>query len=283
MKTQKTWFITGAARGFGFDITEAILNTGDNVVATVRSKPEELAAKLGNNSNLHVVTLDTTNEKQAVEATASGIAKFGKIDVLVNNAGYGLLSAAEEATSKEVFENFNVNVFGVLNVIRAVLPHMREKRSGHIINISSIGGLRASVGWGVYGATKFAIEGITESLAAELAPLGIHATVVAPGFFRTNFLDQSSLTRTKNVINDYSETVGKMREFATSANNHQPGDPKKLAAAFLKLAASDTPPVHLPLGKDTLDRFRAKTKDFENDINTWYDTITGTNHDNIEQ
>lgn len=160
---------------------------------------------------------------------------------------------------------------------------MREKRSGHVINISSIGGLRASVGWGVYGATKFAIEGITESLALELAPLGIHATVVAPGFFRTNFLDQSSLTRTDNVIDNYSETVGKMREFASAANNRQPGDPKKLAAAFLKLAASDSPPVHLPLGKDTIERFWLKTKDFENDINNWYDTVIGTNHDDTEE
>ena len=282
MKTQKTWFITGAGRGFGMDITEAVLNSGDNVVATVRSKPEALAEKFGNNANLHIVVLDTTNEIQAVEAAASGIAKFGKIDVLVNNAGYGLLSAVEEATSKEVFNNFNVNVFGVLNVTRAILPYMRKNLSGHLINISSIGGLRASFGWGVYGASKFAIEGITESLAAELAPLGIHATVVAPGFFRTDFLDQSSLIRSENVIDDYSETVGKMREFATATNKKQPGDPKKLAAAFLKLAASSNPPVHLPLGTDTLERFRAKTKDFENDIANWYDTVVSTDYDEKE-
>jgi NAD(P)-dependent dehydrogenase (short-subunit alcohol dehydrogenase family) len=279
MKTKKTWFITGAGRGFGFDITKAVLNSGDNVVATVRNNPETLELNLGNHPNLHVVVLDITNEIQAKKAAVSGIAKFGKIDVLVNNAGYGLLSAVEEATSQEVFDNFNVNVFGVLNVTRAILPFMREKRSGHIINISSIGGLKASTGWGVYGATKFAIEGLTESLAQELAPLGIYATVVAPGFFRTNFLDQSSLIRTENVINDYSETVGEMRKFATSANRNQPGDPKKLAAAFLKLASSNKPPIHLPLGTDTLERFRNKTKDFEQDIANWYDTIVGTDHD----
>ncbi len=283
MKTQKTWFITGASRGFGLNITEAVLNSGDNVVATVRSKPEDLAAKLGNNPNLLVVVLDTTNEEQAIAAAAAGIAKFGKIDVLVNNAGYGLLSAVEEATSKEVFNNFNVNVFGVLNTTRAILPYMREKRSGHIINISSIGGLSAYFGWGVYGATKFAIEGITEGLAMELAPLGIHATVVAPGFFRTNFLDQSSLIRSENIIEDYNETVGEMRKFATTANKKQPGDPTKLAAAFLKLAASEKPPVHLPLGSDTLERFRFKTKNFEDDITNWYDTIVGTDHDDTKK
>jgi NAD(P)-dependent dehydrogenase (short-subunit alcohol dehydrogenase family) len=282
MKTQKTWFITGAGRGFGLNITEAVLNSGDNVVATVRNNPEDLAVKFGNNPNLLVVVLDTTNEEQAIAAAASGIAKFGKIDVLVNNAGYGLLSAVEEATSKEVFNNFNVNVFGVLNTTRAILPYMREKRSGHIINISSIGGLSAYFGWGVYGATKFAIEGITEGLAMELAPLGIHATVVAPGFFRTNFLDQSSLVRSENIIEDYNETVGEMRKFATTANKKQPGDPIKLAAAFLKLAASEKPPVHLPLGSDTLERFRFKTKNFEEDITNWYDTIVGTDHDDTK-
>lgn len=279
MKTQKTWFITGASRGLGLNVTEAVLKTGDNVVATVRKNPEELAAKLGNNPNLHVVTMDTTNEEQTIAAAASAIAKFGKIDVLVNNAGYGLLSAVEEATAKEVFDNFNVNVFGVLNTTRAILPYMRERRLGHIINISSVGGLSAYFGWGVYGSTKFAIEGITEALALELAPLGIHATVVAPGFFRTNFLDESSLTRTENVIDDYSETVGEMRKFATIANNNQPGDPKKLAAAFIKLADSENPPVHLPLGSDSLERFRTKTKDFEQDIANWHDTIIGTDHD----
>lgn len=279
MKTQKTWFITGASRGLGLNVTEAVLKTGDNVVATVRKNPEELTIKFGNNPNLHVVTMDTTSEEQTKTAVASAIAKYGKIDVLVNNAGYGLLSAVEEATAKEVFDNFNVNVFGVLNTTRAVLPYMRERRLGHIINISSVGGLSAYFGWGVYGSTKFAIEGITEALALELAPLGIHATVVAPGFFRTNFLDESSLTRTENVIDDYSETVGEMRKFATIANNNQPGDPKKLAAAFIKLAASENPPVHLPLGSDSLERFRAKTKDFEQDIANWHDTIIGTDHD----
>ena len=281
MKTQKTWFITGASRGFGLNITKAVLASGDKVVATVRNKPEELAAQFHNNENLYVVTLDITNEEQAKQAAAQAIDHFGGIDVLVNNAGYGLLAAVEEATAREVKQNYEVNVFGTLNVIRAILPYMRQQRSGHVINISSVGGLSAYYGWGLYGSTKFAIEGITEGMALELAPLGIHATVVAPGFFRTNFLDESSLISTANVIDDYDETVGAMRKFAAEANYKQPGDPEKLAQAFVKLAASENPPVHLPLGNDTLQRFRDKTAAFEKDITNWYDTVTGTDHDDV--
>lgn len=283
MKTQKTWFITGASRGFGLDITKAVLASGDKVVATVRSKPEQLAAEFKNDRNLLVVTMDVTGQPQVVAAVQQAINHFGRIDVLVNNAGYGLLAAVEEASDEEAKRNYEVNVFGTLNVIRAVLPFMRKERSGHIINISSVGGLSSYYGWGIYGSTKFAIEGITEALALELAPLGIHATVVAPGFFRTNFLDASSLIRSEQVIADYAETVGSMRHVATQLNYKQPGDPEKLAQAFVKLGASENPPVHLPLGTDTLKRFREKTAAFERDIEAWHDTVTGTDHDDVGQ
>jgi NAD(P)-dependent dehydrogenase (short-subunit alcohol dehydrogenase family) len=281
MKTQKTWFITGASRGFGLDITKAVLASGDQVVATVRGKADELSAQFNNNSNLYVVTMDVTNQEQVNAAAQQAIDHFGRIDVLVNNAGYGLLSGIEEATDQEVKRNYEVNVFGTLNVIRAVLPFMREERSGHVINISSVGGLGAYVGWGLYGSTKFAIEGITEALAMEVAPLGIHATVVAPGFFRTNFLDESSLFSSEQIIDDYAETVGAMCNFAAKVNYQQPGDPEKLALAFVKLGNSENPPVHLPLGNDTLLRFREKTAAFEKDIEKWYDTITGTDHEDV--
>lgn len=281
MKTQKTWLITGASRGFGLDITKAVLASGDKVIATVRSKPEELVSTLNNNTNLLVQVLDVTNESKAIEVVKEGISHFGQIDVLVNNAGYGLLAAVEEGTAEEVKQNYEVNVFGTLNMIRAVLPYMRQSGSGHIINISSVGGLGAYIGWGLYGSTKFAIEGITEGLAMELAPLGIHATAVAPGFFRTNFLDHSSLSRTANEIEAYAGTVGEMRQFATQVNRKQPGDPEKLAAAFVKLAASEKPPVHLLLGNDTLARFREKTAAVEKDIQDWYDVVTGTDHDDV--
>lgn len=281
MTNQKAWFITGAARGIGFEILKAVLETGDSVVATVRSSAESLADKLGNPENLQVVLLDINDEQQAIAAANQTVQKFGKIDVLVNNAGFGLLSAVEEATAEEVRKNFETNVFGLLNVTRAVLPHMRQRRSGHIINISSVGGLSGYIGWGVYGATKFAVEGLTESLALELAPLGIHATVVAPGFFRTEFLDAASLTRSGNIIPDYAETVGEMRKFATQANKKQPGDPVKLAKAIVQVANAEKPPVHLPLGKDSLQRYREKTANFEKDIQAWHDVITGTDHDDV--
>lgn len=281
MTKQKVWFITGAARGIGLEILKAVLETGDNVVATVRSSAESLADKLGNPENLQVVLLDITDEQQAIAAANQAVQKFGQIDVLVNNAGYGLLSAVEEATADEVRKNFETNVFGLLNVTRAVLPHMRKKRSGHIINFSSVGGLSGYIGWGVYGSTKFAVEGLTEALALELAPLGIHATVVAPGFFRTEFLDAASLTRSGHIIPDYDQTVGEMRKFATQANKKQPGDPVKLAKAIVKVANAEKPPVHLPLGKDSLQRYREKTANFEKDIEAWYDVITGTDHDDV--
>lgn len=276
----KVWFITGASRGFGLEITKAVLASGDKVAAAVRN-PNEFTLQTDNNKNLFVVPLDVTNEEQAKKAVLQTTDHFGSIDVLVNNAGYGLLSAVEEASPEEVKRNYDTNVFGLLNVTRAVLPFMRKQRSGHIINISSVGGLTGSIGWGLYSSTKFAVEGITEALALELAPLGIKATVVEPGYFRTNFLDASSLSRTPNVIEDYAETVGKMRVFATQVNKKQPGNPTKLAEAFVKLAASENPPVHLPLGKDTLERYRYKTAEFEKDIENWYDLITSTDHDDI--
>ena len=282
MKKQKVWFITGASRGFGFEIAKAVLASGDKVVATVRSKPEQLAMALGNPSDLLVTALEVTREEQAKEAVQKAIERFGRIDVLVNNAGYGLLSAVEEASDKEVRENYDANVFGLLNVTRAILPYMRQQRSGHVINLSSVGGLKGYMGWGLYGSTKFAVEGITESMAVELAPLGIKATTVEPGFFRTNFLDKSSLSRTENVIDDYDTTVGAMRKFATDVNKKQPGDPEKLAQAFIKLADSEFPPVHLLLGKDTLAAYQEKVATMNKEIGEWHSVITGTDHDDVK-
>ncbi|MCZ8517925.1 MULTISPECIES: oxidoreductase [Paenibacillus] len=278
---QKVWMITGASRGFGLEIAQAALEAGDQVVAAVRSKPEELAHKLQDNKNLLVTVLDVTDERQAEDAVKQAVDRFGAIDVLVNNAGYGLLAAVEEASAEEVNRIFETNVFGLLHVTRAVLPQMRKQRSGHVINISSVGGLTGIAGWGLYGSTKFAVEGLTEAMASELSPLGIHATAVEPGFFRTEFLDTSSLSRSSHQIEDYAGTVGEMRSYATQVNKKQPGDPRKLAKALIQLAGSENPPVHLPLGKDTLDLYRAKTAAFERDIEAWFDVIAGTDHDDV--
>ncbi len=280
MSTQKVWLITGANRGLGLEIAKAVLASGDIVVGTTRKDAEGLTATFANENGSGLI-LDVTNEAQAKEVAATVIEKFGRIDVLVNNAGFGLLSAVEEATDAEVKANYEANVFGLLNVTRAVLPYMRKERKGHVINFSSVGGLTGIVGWGLYGSTKFAVEGITEGMAIELAPLGIFATTVEPGFFRTDFLDETSLTRTANVIEDYAETVGSMRDFATQVNKKQPGDAKKLGAAIVTLAASPKPPVHLPLGNDTLAMFKEKMDKFYAEIEEWKEVITGTDHDDV--
>jgi len=278
--THKTWFITGASRGFGFEITKAALSKGDNVIATVRKGKEQIAAQL-ESENLLVVEMDVTNPESVDSAVAEGLAHFGQIDVLVNNAGYGLLSAVEEGSAAEIRQMYETNVFGLLNVVRAVLPHFRAQRSGHVINLSSVGGLTASAGWGLYCSTKFAVEGLTEAMAKELAPLGIYATAVEPGYFRTNFLDGSSLSTAKNIIADYAETSGQMRDFAPEVSYKQPGDPAKLALAIVKLANAEQPPVHLLLGNDTLKAYRLKTASLEMDIEEWLDVTTGTDHDDV--
>jgi len=278
MKKQKIWFITGAGRGFGFEIAKAALASGDIVIATVRNNASELASDLSNN-NLTVVTLDITDENQAKELAKTLIEKFGKIDVVFNNAGFGLLGAVEEITAEEVRKLYETNVFGTLNVTRSFLPYLRKQGSGHIINISSVGGLTGSPGWGIYNSTKFAVEGFSEALAKELSPLGIYVTVVEPGYFRTNFLDPSSLNRGSIVIEDYAETTGKMRNRATEINYKQPGDPAKLAAAMVKLVESENPPLHLPMGQDTLDAYEAKTMAFQKNIQDWHSVIIGTSTD----
>jgi NAD(P)-dependent dehydrogenase (short-subunit alcohol dehydrogenase family) len=264
----RVWFITGASRGFGARITAQALAQGDAVVATARD-PSTVTKQFGENVRLLAVKLDVTNEAQAHEAARAAVKKFGRIDVLVNNAGFGLLGAVEEASDAEVQRVFGTNVFGLLNVTRAVLPHMRRQRSGHVINISSVGGYAGYPGWGVYGATKFAVEGLSEAMTAELAPLGIHVTVVEPGFFRTDFLDDQSLSRTRQEIPDYIDTVGKTRNVAADVNHAQRGDPSKLAAAFMKLVDAKTPPTRLPLGSDTVERIEAKNAHVEKELAAW--------------
>lgn len=271
----RVWFITGASRGFGARITAEALSRGDAVVATARD-PSAVTKQFGENKRLLALKLDVTSEAQAHEAAGAAVKTFGRIDVLVNNAGFGLLGAVEEASDMETQRVFGTNVFGLLNVTRAVLPHMRRQRSGHIINISSVGGYTGYPGWGVYGATKFAVEGLSEAMHAELAPLGIHVTVVEPGFFRTDFLDDQSLTRTRQEIADYADTVGKTRSIAADVNHAQRGDPSKLAAAFMKLADAATPPSRLPLGSDTVERIEAKHTHVEKELAAWRDVAIST-------
>jgi NAD(P)-dependent dehydrogenase (short-subunit alcohol dehydrogenase family) len=275
----RTWFITGASRGFGILIAEQALRFGDAVIATARN-PQDITDRLGDQPNLLAVRLDVTREDEAHQAVAAGIKRFGRIDVLINNAGFGVLGAVEETSASETERLFATNVFGLLNVTRAVLPHMRAQRSGRVINISSIGGYQAYMGWGVYGSTKFAVEGITEALHQELAPLGIHATVVEPGFFRTDFLDEQSLIKTALVLPDYDETVGKMRVFAEAANHAQPGDPLKFAEAMLALVNAPNPPLRLALGSDTVARIEAKNRLVAQELEQWQVLALSTDFNN---
>ncbi|MDR5821646.1 oxidoreductase [Caballeronia sp. LZ043] len=248
---KRVWFITGASRGLGALIAQAALDAGHAVVATGRNTAA-ITERLGESPALLPVALDVTDEGQAEAAVEAAIGRFGRIDVLVNNAGFGLLAAIEESSDADVRRMFDTNVFGLLNVTRAVLPVMRRQRAGHVMNMSSVGGYRSAAGFGVYCSTKFAVEGITEALHAELQPLGVHATVVEPGYFRTDFLDASSLTVGQEVIGDYDATSGQIRRLAVEMNHNQPGDPQKLAAALVTLADAPNPPLRLALGTDTL-------------------------------
>jgi NAD(P)-dependent dehydrogenase (short-subunit alcohol dehydrogenase family) len=271
----KTWFITGASRGFGALIAEQALQRGDNVAATARD-PATIVSRLGDSPNLLAVALDVTDESQARAAAEAAVARFGRIDILLNNAGFGLLGAVEEATAHEIERIYATNVFGLLAVTRAVLPHMRRQRGGHVLNISSIGGYAASAGWGVYCSTRFAVEGLTEALALELEPLGIHATVIEPGFFRTDFLDARSLSVSPSEIADYAETAGAMRNFAAAANHAQPGDPAKLARALMTLVDADEPPLRMPFGSDAVQRIETKNAFVAQELARWRDLSVST-------
>jgi NAD(P)-dependent dehydrogenase (short-subunit alcohol dehydrogenase family) len=265
---KRVWFITGASRGLGALIARAALDDGNAVVAAGRNV-EAIVERLGESPALLPVALDVTSEAQAKAAVEAAVAKFGRIDVLINNAGFGLLAAVEESSDADVRRMYDTNVFGLLNVTRAVLPVMRKQRGGHVMNMSSIGGYRAAAGFGVYSSTKFAVEGITEALHAELKPLGIHATVVEPGYFRTDFLDASSLLVGKEIIDDYDATSGNVRRFAAGMNHSQPGDPEKLATALVTLADAQTPPLRLALGTDTLKAIAEKNAYVAAETQSW--------------
>ena len=272
----KVWFITGASRGFGALMTKEALAAGDAVVATARN-PKTVVDAIGEHPNLLATALDVTDERQAQEAAAAAVQRFGRIDILVNNAGYGLLGAVEEATAEEIEKIYATNVFGLLKVTRAVLPHMRRQRSGHILNFSSIGGYAGYPGWGVYGSTKFAVEGLSESLATEVEPFGIKVTIVEPGFFRTDFLADNSLSISPASIPDYVGTpAGNMRDFAASANHAQPGDPSKFAAGIVTLANAENPPLRMPFGSDTVAKLGEKNAFVERELSAWRELAVST-------
>ncbi|WP_046731406.1 oxidoreductase [Streptomyces humi] len=273
------WFITGSSRGLGLEITRAALAAGHQVVATAR-RAETVRERLPEADDaLLTVALDVTDPQSVQVAVDAAIERFGRIDVLVNNAGSGLLAAVEESDDAAVRALYETNVFGPLAVQRAVLPLLRRQRSGHVINISSIVGFATAPGWGVYASTKFALEGFTETLHTELAPLGIHVTLVEPGFFRTDFLDPASLLTGPDTSDDYAPTVGAMRAAAEGLNHTQPGDPAKAARAVVEMTTVPEPPLRLQLGADTLQAFEAKLDNFRKEMDAWRHVALATDHD----
>ncbi|MGW5651534.1 oxidoreductase [Streptomyces humi] len=273
------WFVTGSSRGFGLEITRAALAAGHQVVATART-PDTVREQFPDAGDaLLTVVLDVTDPQSIQAAVDAAVERFGRIDVLVNNAGTGLLAAVEESDDAAVRALYETNVFGPLAVQRAVLPVLRRQGSGHVINISSIVGFATAPGWGIYASTKFAVEGFTETLHTELAPLGIHVTLVEPGFFRTDFLDPATLRTGPDTIDDYAPTVGAMRTAAASLHRAQPGDPVKAARAIVAMAAAPEPPLRLPLGADTLQAFDTKLDTFRKDMDAARHIALSTDHE----
>ena len=272
---RRVWMITGAARGIGAKIADAALAAGDALVPTARDAGA-VATRFGEGPSVLPLRLDVTDEAQAAAAVEAAVARFGRIDVLINNAGYGLVGAVEEASATDVRRIYETNVFGLLNVTRAVLVQMRRQRSGHIVNISSLGGYRAAAGFGVYSSTKFAVEGLSEALRDEVAPLGIHVTVVEPGYFRTDFLDSASLVKSQHHIDDYDGTAGAVRSRAATLNHQQPGDPDKLATAIVTLVEAKEPPLRLPLGTDAIARIEEKHAFVEREVRAWRSLAAST-------
>lgn len=270
MDNNKVWFITGASKGLGLELAKKLLAQGYKVAATSRSE-KALIEMLGNPSeNFLPLEMDLVDEKNVKNAIEVAISHFKTIDVLVNNAGYGLLGALEELTDAEARKNYEVNVFGLLNVIRNTVPYMRANQSGQIFNISSVGGYSGNFpGWGIYCSTKFAVAGLTESLAAEVKPFGINATIVYPGYFRTDFLKDSSLLVPQNPIAAYKAVRQTESAHKDDINQNQPGDPEKLAEALIKMSHEQNPALHLFLGQDSYDMANQKIESVQKDLENW--------------
>jgi NAD(P)-dependent dehydrogenase (short-subunit alcohol dehydrogenase family) len=247
---KKTWFITGTSQGIGLVLVKQLLAQGFNVVATARNVDSVKKAVGSSSDQFLPLQVNLINEESVKEAVNAAIEQFGSIEYLVNNAGYGLIGGIEESSDIEVRANFDVNVFGLLNVTRAVLPHMRAEKFGHIINLSSVFGLIAGAGWGIYCGTKFAVEGISEALAQEVKPFGINVTIIEPGYVRTNFLNTSSLITSANPIEEYTSIREGVRAHQNDIPGNQPGDPDKVAELIIKVTHNPEPPLRLLTGSD---------------------------------
>ena len=267
MDTQKVWFITGASKGMGLEITKAVLINGDKVIATSRNTDTLIEKIEEHEGNLLPIKLDITNEKEVENAIQKGIDEFGQIDVVVNNAGYNLLGNIEEISDIEFRKTMDVNLFAMTHIIRNVLPHLRKQKSGHIINTASMMGYMSYPANGSYSASKYAVIGLSEALAQEVAPFDIKVTILAPGTFRTNFMNENTLNVAENKIDTYN--LNKQVEQFTGFDGKQLGDPKKLAEVVLKLVEMPNPPLHLPLGSDSYNAILEVRKNEKEEMEQW--------------
>ncbi len=264
------WFITGCSTGFGNEIAKAVLQRGWRVVATARNPDSLNELATGSKANLLTLPLDLEKADQISDAVAKALHHFGRIDVLVNNAGYGYLAAIEEGEDEAVRKLFEANFFGLVDLTKAVLPGMRLQGSGNIVNLSSIGGLTSFAATGYYHAAKYAVEGLSESLALEVGPLGIKVTIVEPGPFRTDWAGRS-LLESKTVIPDYDKTAGERRRQSKERSGKQQGDPVRGAEAIIKAVTSENPPLHLLLGKPAIGLAEKKIALLQKDFADWKD------------
>lgn len=273
----KVWFITGCSTGFGRYLATEVLQKGDKVAVTARDVKsiQDIVTQFPETSI--AITLDVTIPEQVEEAVEIALDHFGHIDVLVNNAGIGYFGALEESEEAEVRRMFEINFFGLASVTNAVLPSMRKQRSGHIINIASVGGYVAFPGVGFYNATKFAVAGYTEALAKETAMLGIKVTVVAPSGFRTDWAGRSA-NDTKTIIEDYKETAHATQQTIRGYSGNQPGDPVRAAKAIIKVVEDENPPVRLFLGVGALKGARNKIAELQQDLDNWEETTVWADH-----
>ena len=269
----QNWLITGVSRGLGEALAQAALARGDTVVGTVREGAPQFGDHKG---KFHSLSLEMRDPAAIEQAAARAFELCGRLDVVVNNAGYGLLSPIEDATDAEMARLFEVNVYGPIRLIRALLPKLRAQRSGHIINITSIAGRAPNPGSGVYAATKAALEGLSHSLAQEVGPLGIKVTAVAPGAFRTDFLSAHSIRKSHSWSDDYTGSAGKVIEYLNTMDGQQLGDPARAAQSILALVDSNAPPVHLLLGSDALRRAREALDTLIEEIDRWESVTRST-------
>lgn len=272
----KVWFITGASSGFGRQIAEEALERGDRVVATARSPRslESLVAKAPD--RVQALRLDVTQPDEIQSAIGSALQRFGAVDVLVNNAGFSIVGAVEETSDAELRATFEPMFFGAVALTRSLLPHMRERRRGCIVQITSVGGLSTSPGFGAYCAAKHALEAVSESLAAELSPFGVRVLIVEPGAFRTELFGSSF--RTMPAMEAYASTVGPVRDYRTQTAGKQVGDPAKAAKAIADAVAAETSPLRLPLGADAVEAIRGKLAAIKADVDSTERIARGTSY-----